>query len=416
MSNFHTILDKTHIFIGLLNSSGILLEANQTSLDFIGVDAAQVLGKPFWETPWWLGSPKSIKRHKKAIERGVDGEFSRFDAIHRGVGGKIINVDFTLTPIHDDRKIVQSFVVEGRDITDLKRTQRALAESEQRYRSLVEVSSDWYWEQDEQFRFVDISTNVELLTGTPAASHIGLRRWDFPSPDNENWDWSDHQACLARHESFKDYEYKRVSDSGDSVWLSTSGTPIFDANGVFIGYRGTSRNITEKKYSESVLMENELRLRLAVDIAGIGIWDWDMLSDQIIWDKKQFELFGLPYVDATIPLSTITDAIHPDDRDRLNSKAKKVLEEGDTAYEEFRIVRPDGSVRWLLGCSGVVHLNETGTSARLRCVIRKWRVNFVSVWPKVKASLLTAGYLLRRPHVIQDSADSVKNEQIAESK
>ena len=242
---------------------------------------------------------------------------------------------------------------------NLTETRQALIESEKRFQSLVELSSDWYWEQDVQYRFVEISGD-----GGNIAS-IGKCRWEFPIPKNEEMDWSDHKALLARHEPFRDFEYKRFNKAGHTTWISTNGHPVFDSEHNFKGYRGTSRDITTQKHSEFADKENEMRQRLAVEIAGIGIWEWDMVSDQVIWDDKQFELFGVQRVEGPIPLSTTIDAIHPDDRERLNNKAREVLEEGATAAEEFRVVLPDGSVRWLLGCSGAVNVNETGSSARL---------------------------------------------------
>jgi len=365
MANIHTIFDNTHAFVGLLDLNGILLQANKPSLDFLGTDSIQVPGKPCWETQWWIDSPGSVKKLKEAVKKSVRGEFSRFDAKHTDVDGNISYIDFTVTPIYNEKKDVTSLVFEGRDITALTESRQALIESEKRFRSLVELSSDWYWEQDENYRFVEISGNGGDLAGTPVESHIGKCRWEYTTPKNEEMDWSDHKALIARHEPFRDFEYKRFNEAGDTTWICTNGDPVFDSENTFLGYRGTSRNITKQKLAEFADKENEMRQRLAVDIAGIGIWEWDMISDQVIWDDKQFELFGVQKVEGPIPLSTSIDAIHPDDRERLNNKAREVLEDGATAAEEFRIMRPDGSVRWLLGCSGVVTFTDAGTSARL---------------------------------------------------
>ena len=365
MLNIRAIFDNTHAFIGLLSPSGILLEANQSFLDFIGVESVQVPGNPFWETQWWIDSPGSARKLKDAVTKSVRGIFTRFDTEHTDVDGNRNYIDFTVTPVYDEKRKVVSLVIEGRDITALTESRLALIESEKRFRSLVELSSDWYWEQDEQYRFVEISGNSDNFTDTRVGSYIGKCRWEISIPNSGEVDWSGHKALLARHESFRDFEHKRSNKAGETIWICTSGDPVFDSENNFRGYRGTSRNITNQKLSEFADKENEMRQRLAVDIAGIGIWEWDMVSNQVIWDDKQFELFGIKRVEGSIPLSTTIDAIHPDDRERLSNKARKVLEEGATAAEEFRIVHSDGSVRWLLGASGVVKFNETGSSARL---------------------------------------------------
>ena len=90
-----------------------------------------------------------------------------------------------------------------------------------------------------------------------------------------------------------------------------------------------------------------------------------MISDQVTWDDQEFELFGLPKTAETVALTSITDVIHPDDREQLAETAKAVLEGGATSLEEFRVMHSDGSVRWLLGCSDIVQVMGCKTSARL---------------------------------------------------
>jgi PAS domain S-box-containing protein len=254
---------------------------------------------------------------------------------------------------------------EGRENTALDASQEALRQSEQRFETLLKLSADSYWELDEHFRFIRFSRIENDHTDTLAAFFIGKTPLELRIPEDNATNWSNNQAILARHEPFENFEHMGYDMDGDQIWLSTSGEPIFDHENLFKGYRGTSKNITQQKISAAALKASEQRLRLVIDIAGIGIWEWDMISDQVLWDKRQFELFGHPEVEGSIPLSTTLDIIHPDDREKLSETAKMVLEEGATALNEFRVIHPDGTVRWLLGSSGVVELNDSATSAIL---------------------------------------------------
>jgi PAS domain S-box-containing protein len=113
------------------------------------------------------------------------------------------------------------------------------------------------------------------------------------------------------------------------------------------------------KTSQDALQASEQRLRLALDIAGIGIWEWDMVSDQVAWDQRQFELFGLPEIEGNIHSSTVFDIIHPDDREKMRkSTIKKVFEGSKAGLSEFRVVHPDGSVRWLLSNSSIIEFDD----------------------------------------------------------
>lgn len=251
---------------------------------------------------------------------------------------------------------------EGQNMSAL---QEALLESEQRFEALLNLSGDQYWEQDAHFRFTRYSGGVDNRASAHAASHIGRTQWEVPAPEDDATDWSDHQAVLARHEPFRNLEHKQLDEDGKLIWLSTSGDPVFDTNNRFNGYRGTSRDITQQKFLGTALRPSEERLRMALANAGVGVWEWDMISEQVVWDKRQFELFGQPETGGTIPFSKTIDVIHPDDRDALAETAKKVLEEGATALNEFRVIHPDGSIHWLLGSSGVVQLDDNRTSAKL---------------------------------------------------
>jgi PAS domain S-box-containing protein len=131
--------------------------------------------------------------------------------------------------------------------------ERELRESEARFRSLTGLSSDWYWEQDEQFRLTFMSSRFVERTGIDPAPYIGHTRWDQPAPNLSEAAWERHRAQLERHEPFFDFEMERVSPEGASVWLSVSGEPVFDEERKFRGYRGVGTDITERKRAQAVL-------------------------------------------------------------------------------------------------------------------------------------------------------------------
>ena len=139
------------------------------------------------------------------------------------------------------------------------RTLESLRHSEERFRKLTELSADWYWEQDAEFRLTFMSTLLADRTGLDASAYLGRRRWDQPAPNLSEADWAVHRAQLERHEPFRDFEMQRPAPGGGTRWLSISGEPIFDAEGRFKGYRGIGRDITEPKRSEQ-----RLRLEHAV--------------------------------------------------------------------------------------------------------------------------------------------------------
>jgi diguanylate cyclase (GGDEF)-like protein/PAS domain S-box-containing protein len=136
------------------------------------------------------------------------------------------------------------------DVLARKRTERALQESEQRFRQLVAMSSDWYWEQDEQLRFVAVTGDFTEKSGIAVARILGKTRWEFVDGLADSEAGREHIAAIAEREPFKNLEYRALDDHGEERWFCVSGQPTFDDGGRFTGYRGTGSDITARKITE----------------------------------------------------------------------------------------------------------------------------------------------------------------------
>lgn len=144
-----------------------------------------------------------------------------------------------------------------RTFTDVTAYFKAIAlnrENEERFRSLANLTSDWYWEQDAQFRCTAVGRQLLELSGHDASDFIGKTRWEA-SPDGLTApEWVAHRAMLERHESFKNLELQFRTSRGVVLWMSISGVPVFDAKGNFTGYRGSGTDITQRKHSEQLVV------------------------------------------------------------------------------------------------------------------------------------------------------------------
>jgi diguanylate cyclase (GGDEF)-like protein/PAS domain S-box-containing protein len=131
------------------------------------------------------------------------------------------------------------------DITEKRAAESALRVSEARFRDLVKLSSDLYWEQDAQFRFSHFDGPEILLARLPTERILGRQRWQIEEIAGiDESAWAAHRAVLERHEPFRNFIYRIAAADGGRCWFCVSGNPRFDDAGEFIGYHGVTGDIT----------------------------------------------------------------------------------------------------------------------------------------------------------------------------
>jgi diguanylate cyclase (GGDEF)-like protein len=138
----------------------------------------------------------------------------------------------------------------------LKDAMTALRKSEQKLRAFAEMSADWFWEQGPDLRFLHQSDIP--LTSLP--TDVGKTRWEFADPAMDPRRWDSHKADLAARRPFRDFRWERIQTDGKRRYMSTSGDPVFNEAGEFLGYHGTGRDVTAD-------VEAAEALRLAIEQA-----------------------------------------------------------------------------------------------------------------------------------------------------
>jgi diguanylate cyclase (GGDEF)-like protein/PAS domain S-box-containing protein len=155
-----------------------------------------------------------------------------------------------------DKKTSDGCVIGFRhDISARKKAELELEASEERFRSLLAMSSDWYWEQDEHYCFSRISGGMMQATRVAPKERYGKPRWEIPYLGISKEQMDAHRKVVEAHQPFRDFQYAYALESGEIWWVSITGEPLFDAAGTFRGYRGVGSNITEKKRIEAQIRE-----------------------------------------------------------------------------------------------------------------------------------------------------------------
>lgn len=244
---------------------------------------------------------------------------------------------------------------------------QALSASEERFRHLAGMSTDWYWEQDENFRFTFISGALRERTGIDAEQHLGKTRWELPEQHLTEEQWRQHRAQLQHHLPFRDFVMRRPDRDGRPHWVSISGDPVFDAAGRFSGYRGIGRDITAHVLAENALRDAKQRLELALEGSGTALWDTDLASGEVVLSAAWSEILGGPAVPTRSTLDELVKLIHPDDlAAALHASTETVRGRRHAYSHEHRVRASDGRWIWILSRGRVIERDrQTGRALRM---------------------------------------------------
>ena len=141
------------------------------------------------------------------------------------------------------------------DHTALRAVEERLIVSEARFRSLTQLSSNWYWQQDDELRFIDTTSRDNDRGGLTPQQHLGLCRWELPHTEPVSITWHEHRATLEARQPFHDLLLRRKAPDGRTHYVEVSGEPIYGTEGAFAGYHGLARDVTLRIEADAALRD-----------------------------------------------------------------------------------------------------------------------------------------------------------------
>lgn len=159
-------------------------------------------------------------------------------------------------------------------------------------------------------------------------------------------------------------EFSIVGLKGARRRLETHASPLRDASGAVIALVGVTRDITERKRTQQALQDAEARLRLALEVGHIGIWDWDMVTGKIVWSRWHEKFWGMAPGSFGGTYAEFDARLHPEDRNGLNRAVTDAIKGRHPYRHEFRVVWPDGTIHWVAG-QGEPFFDKAGKPVRM---------------------------------------------------
>jgi len=260
--------------------------------------------------------------------------------------------------LHEYKTLKASY---EKDLTQRKLAEEELSASEDRFKQVADSTGVWIWEVDARGLYTYASPVVEKILGYTPEELVGkIHFYELFNSENSEETKINALKLFASKQSIKELLNQNVRKDGSLVWLSTSGNPILDKNGVLLGYRGADTDITERKKVEEALKESEFFFKESQKAAFIGSYKTDFPLEK--WESSEVldKIFGIDKdFDRSVP--GWIDIVHPDDREMMNSYLEEeVIAKRKPFNKEYRIIRKnDGQVRWVLGL-GTLSFDDKG--------------------------------------------------------
>lgn len=229
------------------------------------------------------------------------------------------------------------------------KTERAAAalirESEAKYRLLVENQTDLIVKVDMEGYFQFVSLSYCKLFGKTEEELLGSSFTPLVHKDDREHTAKAMEALF--QPPYTAYMEQRAMTKDGWRWLGWMDTAVFDEAGNITAVIGVGRDITERKQIEGVLQENRVRSSQALKAAQAGAWEWNMATNQTIWSEENYLVLGLSPDIGETNYDTWLQRVHPEDRAEAEYQVNKAVEQKRDLNIEFRIVWPDGTIRWI---------------------------------------------------------------------
>ena len=362
LREFERVVENLEEMIVVVNREYRYVLANRTFLRYRGMTKEQVVGR-------FLGEVMNPELFAAVVKEQLD----------EGFRGKVVNYELRQKyPELGERDLSITYLpVEGpggidrvacifRDITERKRAEAALRESELRFRTVYDRSPAGIALVDSRSgQFLQVNPKFCEIVGRTEEELLGIDVWSITHPD-DIVQTREYLRQLAEEEvGSYETEKRYVRPDGSARWVRILVVPMWGKGETRRWQMGLVQDITEQKRAQEALRESERRQQLALQIGKIGAFELGLESGRGTWTTEFAEIWGIPSGFVGDFASFFSwELVHPQDRARVQEEFAQLVQSRKEGESEFRVIRPDGVLRWIRG-RGLVIADTVAGSWRI---------------------------------------------------
>jgi diguanylate cyclase (GGDEF)-like protein/PAS domain S-box-containing protein len=348
-ARFRRSMDESAIGMALVRPDGRFLRVNEAAARMLGYGTGDFASRAFRD----IVHPDDVERLLQLLPALIAGrqDGHRVELRCLRSDGTAIWTMLALSLVREEtRGEARHFIAQIEDIDERRRAEGRLRASESRWQFALETAGQGVWDRDVPAgRSYYSPTWKSMLGYEPDEIGDDARAWEaFLHPEERARVLKLDRQCVDGETPIYEAEFRMRHKDGHWIWVHDRGRVIeHAADGRALRIIGTHTDITPRKQAESAFQTLAERTRLAVQAAGVGIWEMDPQAGTLTWDARVHEMYGTDPATFGATRADWDRCLHPDDRTRVRREFARSLEQDEPFDSEFRIVRGDGAVRHL---------------------------------------------------------------------
>lgn len=355
---YRTLVETARDVIYTLSADGTITSLNPAFEHLTGWFRSDWLGKPF--AP--LVHPDDLPFALMTFEQLLRGNTPKiFELRIRTKAGHYMVAEFTKTPQMRDGNIIGALGI-ARDVTDRKKAEENLRQSEEQFRLIAENVDDLIAMLDTEGRRIYNSPSYNKILGDPEQLH-GTEAFSEIHPEDRERIRRVFRQTVETGIGQR-AEFRFLLKDGSVRYIESQGSVIKNADQTSEKVIVVSRDITERIQADEKIKKSEQQLAAAQQLAHIGSWEWDIISDKIIWSDELCRIYGVNPVGFKATYENFLERVHPDDREKVKAGVAHGFQTKEPFQFEHRIILPNGTIRILEG-RGEIITDASGKPIRM---------------------------------------------------